>query len=1078
MRSLILSVVVLLGLLWPSFSHAQFYTGSQQTFGKNRVQHENLFWYYYRFDDYNIYFYAGGNQIAEYTARATRRIKSDLERNFDYNIDDKIHFIVYNKIGQYHQSNIDYVDEEFNTGGQTQLSGNKVFLYYEGDYNKLDEQIQRGLATIIMNKMMYGENWKEVIKNSALLSIPDWYVNGLVSYASRPWNAEVENRVIDGYTSKKYKRFNRLEGIDAEYAGHAIWRYIEEVYGSRVIPNIVYMARVSRNVESGFLFVLGISLKELIQNCADYYIEKSRLELENREMPDLELTYKGKKRPLYRNLKKQPGGSKLAYVTNVLGRNRLYVYDTETKKRKKIMADGTRLQRVNDQSKPVVFWSKDGSKLAVITEKKSNSWLTLYDTESKEKVERPIYQLEKILSADFHPTGKNIVLSAINRGQTDLYTFTYSSSVLKRLTDDLYDDLEPHYSRDGQKILFSSNRPGEIDEEPENANSSLLGAKDIYSLDTRLKKNNLRRITNTPEVNESAAFQSKDLDYIFLSDDGNVINRFSGVPDSAIAAVDTSIHYRYFTNIRQISNYKRNILEQNYDPITDEVVQLMLTEGRYRFFMENLNDQKSRPEDSLSEVVVPELPFTSDNYDANPAHLEYESFEVEKPQEKINIYDYRFEHEEEAEPTTKKVRTKVRAQFRDSLTRAPLPGLEMPNQRNYEMNFTATNMVSAVDFNFTNQLYQAYNGGPYAPPGMGMVLKVGVLDLFEDFKIEGGLRLGFNGLNTEYFISLDDRSKRLDKRYSFQRQSLTSVDANLTSTDLHINQFKYILKYPLSETFAIRSTLGVRSDRTVFLSTDFGNLLRDDVYELRLSGKLELIYDNVRDKGLNLYNGSRFKIFAERYQLANNFQQDLNVIGFDFRNYQKVHRDMIFASRLAGSTSLGSQKLVYYLGSVDGWVIISDRERFDRQIQISEDQNYRFQTIATNMRGFIQNIRNGNSFAVLNNELRWPLFRYFANRPLKSEFTSNFQLVLFNDIGSAWTGWNPYSKKNQFNTFVIERDPLTIYLDNKIDPIVASLGFGFRAKIMGYFVRYDYAWGIEDRAFQKPISHISLELDF
>jgi hypothetical protein len=87
-------------------------------------------------------------------------------------------------------------------------------------------------------------------------------------------------------------------------------------------------------------------------------------------------------------------------------------------------------------------------------------------------------------------------------------------------------------------------------------------------------------------------------------------------------------------------------------------------------------------------------------------------------------------------------------------------------------------------------------------------------------------------------------------------------------------------------------------------------------------------------------------------------------------------------------------------------------------------------------------------------------------------------LVLFNDIGSAWTGWNPYSKKNQFNTFVIERDPLTIYLDNKIDPIVASLGFGFRAKIMGYFVRYDYAWGIEDRAFQKPISHISLELDF
>jgi hypothetical protein len=1078
MRQLIIPALLLLALLCPGLSQAQFYNGSQMTFGKNRVQHENFFWYYYRFSDYNIYFYAGGNNIAEYTARSAKKIKAKLERDFDYEISDKIHFIVYNKIGQYHQSNIDYVDEEFNTGGQTQLAGNKVFLYYEGDYNQLDQQLREGMATIIMNNMMYGENWKEVIKNSALLSIPDWYINGLISFASRPWNAEIENRVIDGYTSKKYKRFNRLEGIDAVYAGHAIWRYIEEVYGARVIPNIVYMARVSRNVESGFLFVLGISLKELIKNCANFYVQKYEMELKDLEMPEDQLEVKIKKKPLYRNLKKQPGGEKLAYVTNTIGRSRLYVEDLQSGKRKKILAEGTRLQRVNDQARPVVFWSKDGSKLCVITEKKSNSWLTLYDVENGEKTERPIYQLEKILSADFSPNGKQIVLSAINRGQTDLYAFTYASSVLKRLTDDIYDDLFPKYTLDGNHILFSSNRPAENSEDLEMADRSLLGTKDIYALDVRRKKNNLRRITKTPLVDEYSVFQSKDLDYIFLSNNGDVINRYSGIPDSAISHVDTTIHYRYFTNVRQISNYQKNVLEQDYDPGSDEVVQLMLADGRYRFFRENLSRQKVREEEVESTEPEPSIPFDAIEIDRNPVHLEYRSYVVDDPDDPntVDIYNYRFLSE--STPKKQAPQKRYLVPLADSLDATPEIPLSIPNQRNYEMNFTATNMVSAVDFNFANQLYQAFNGGPYTPPGMGAVMKVGVLDLFEDYKIEGGLRIGFNGLNREYFMTLDDRSKRLDKRYSYQRQSLTQINADLSSVDLHVNQFKYILKFPFSETFAIRSTLAVRSDRTVYLSTNFDNLIKNDLYELRVGAKLELIYDNVREKGLNLYNGTRFKVFGERYQLANNLQEDFNVIGFDFRHYEKVHRDLIFATRLAGSTSLGYEKLVYYLGSVDNWVVLSDRPRFDRFTQISQDQNYRFQTIATNMRGFIQNIRNGNSFAVMNNEFRWPLFRYFSNRPLKSEFTSNFQLVLFNDIGSAWTGWNPYSKKNQFNTFIIEEDPLTIYLDNKKDPVVASFGFGFRAKLWGYFVRYDYAWGLEDRRLQNPVTHISLGLDF
>jgi len=88
------------------------------------------------------------------------------------------------------------------------------------------------------------------------------------------------------------------------------------------------------------------------------------------------------------------------------------------------------------------------------------------------------------------------------------------------------------------------------------------------------------------------------------------------------------------------------------------------------------------------------------------------------------------------------------------------------------------------------------------------------------------------------------------------------------------------------------------------------------------------------------------------------------------------------------------------MGGVDNWLF----PKFIVNTPIDMEQNYAYQTLGTNMRGFDQNIRNGNSFAVLNSELRFPVFRYFANRPIKSDIINNFQLVAFGDVGTAWTG--------------------------------------------------------------------------
>jgi outer membrane protein assembly factor BamA len=194
----------------------------------------------------------------------------------------------------------------------------------------------------------------------------------------------------------------------------------------------------------------------------------------------------------------------------------------------------------------------------------------------------------------------------------------------------------------------------------------------------------------------------------------------------------------------------------------------------------------------------------------------------------------------------------------------------------------------------------------------------------------------------------------------------------------------------------------------------------------------------------------------------------------DIRNYQRVHRTLVWANRFAASTSFGSNKLLYYMGGVDNWLFPT----YNITTPVAFDQNYAFQTLATNMRGFPQNIRNGNSFFVYNTELRWPVFRYLFNRPIRSDFINNFQLVLFGDVGTAWTGTSPWSEDNQLSTQYIYRNPLFIKVEMQKDPLVEGFGFGARTRLFGYFLRGDLAWGVEDGRIGKPIFYFSLSLDF
>ena len=404
-------------------------------------------------------------------------------------------------------------------------------------------------------------------------------------------------------------------------------------------------------------------------------------------------------------------------------------------------------------------------------------------------------------------------------------------------------------------------------------------------------------------------------------------------------------------------------------------------------------------------------------------------------------------------------------------------------QKNYNTNYSVDYVVSQLDNSFSNTSYQKFTGGAgpiYLNPGINALFKIGISDLFEDYRIIGAVRFSGDLNSNEFFVSYENRLHKIDRQVILHRQALLNVSDNNSMAKIHSHDIRYILKFPFSEVAGVRASVCYRNDRVVYLATNDANLREPNKYENWGTAKLEYVFDNSIKKGLNLYNGIRAKLFGEYYRQIDKDKTDFFVVGFDARFYKKIHRCFIWANRLAGSTSFGNQKLIYYMGGVDNWFGANNPRNFDYTTNIATDQNYAYQTLATNMRGFIQNARNGNSFVVGNSELRFPVFKYLYKRPIRADFIENFQLMTFVDVGTAWTGTSPYDDTNSLNTTVIgnAQTPLIITLNIQHNPIIGGYGFGVRTRLFGYFIRIDRAWGVQDGVVLSPITYLSLSLDF
>ncbi len=1142
----------------------------QTTFGKNRVQYHRDFaeWSQYESDNFITYWYGEARYVGQAVVQIAEYDFEEIQSILEHRINEKIELIVYADVTDLKQSNIGVEETFTNTGGQTKIVGNKVFVYFDGNHDNLRRQVREGVASVYLDAMLFGSNLQEIVQNALMMNLPDWFKEGFISYVGEDWNTELDNELRDIILSGEYDSFEKFAEENPKLAGHSLWHFLSVNFGKATISNLLYLTRINRSIESSFLYVLGNSYDYMLRNWATYYANRYQEEIRTKQdARGKEVKIKNKRNLPITQLKLSPDGSRVAFVMNEIGKYKIYIHNFSTGKTKKIFKDGFRNPfQATDYNYPLLAWSPNNVDLAVLYERRDQPKLMIYNTTTnKEKTEDFGPQFQRVYDIDYMDP-QNMVISAAQSGYSDIFIYFIRNRSFQRITTDFYDDLDVAYVEieDRKGIIFSSNRQDSI-VEPMRMDTILpIETFDLFYYNLEEPGNELVRITHTPFANEKAPVAVDNKYFGYLSDENGIYNNHiahleeyihhynqrilldDGTEivlhaDSMLTELDSTLIdtitlepvIKERAVIHANTNYTSNVVRHHTAPKVDQKVEMFLNMGKLRVIQRPIDKEK---------VTLP-LPtaFRKSRLNYFPYRIPRQDT-IERLAEKADSLRtiIRKDSLKEAAPKERSIEDTVQYFFQvpfqkddDPVVEGQEPVLEDtitvdPTEREareifgffqeinseliprfeerdvyrfrparitpYRLKFRTDYVVTQMDNSLLFDGLQSFTANPqetFSFPPPGILLKANFKDLFEDYEFEGGVRIPttFNG--TEYFVVANNKKRRIDHTVAVYRSNRRlsersrSIIPNVPNKrDVNILLGQYSLRYPFDIFTSVRATATLRRDRVTQLASDLPTYNTPTESIERVGLRLEYIFDNTLDVALNIKNGTRYKFYAEAYKkfdlsiangLSLGFDQGAMVIlGVDFRHYQRILKHSVWATRGAAATSFGSEKMLFFLGGVENWLFATENDK----IPYPTSGDFAFKALAANMRGFDLNIRNGNSFALVNTELRVPMFNYFFKR-LRSSLLKNFQLVGFFDVGTAWQGSSPFDDDNPLNTDTIEtNDFVSIKVNFFRDPIVLGYGVGARTMLFGYFVRVDYAWGVETKVVQEPKLYLSIGTDF
>lgn len=1113
-------------------------------FGKNRIQYKKFNWHFYQSENFNVYYNEGGLELAKYLVQVAEEELNGIEDEMEYPLSKRADIIIYNHYDDYKSSNIGLGVDWQNAGGITRLVNNKIALYFDGNHNTLHTRLRQGIASVLMENILFGDDIGEFASNQALLDLPTWLTDGYVSYIGEHWSATKDEELKNAILSGNYKNFNQLAFEQPLLAGHSFWYYIARKYKEKNVTYFLYLSRIYKNLNSASERICKKKFNDVL---IDFMNEEGERYLndikQRRNAPKGRLSVI---EDLYRSdfyhfaANPNPKNNAYGVVEFTRGKYRVKfldnVYDEKT-----LLEYGARIRQGDmNPNTPILAWDGKGSRLLCIYNLQGKNYMFVYDMIAGiKRFKQEITGFDQILDAGYLTDANTLVLSAVKNGHSDIFTYRIDNGKTTAITNDVYDDLDPTFvtfpGRYG--IIFSSNRPNQKAIDADTAipsrNRFNIFLADFDNKDYR----QITQLTNMKYGEARYPMQYSVNHFTFVSDENGIGNRWAGFfttqtggldtlfiigdemlrnPDKATldstldawqkSAPDSIAFFKTYedsTYTFPITNYQSSLLETRVAGNNDQVSEVR-REGDSKFLYKLRIDSialrkrniNARPTDYIRNKIIAEKL-------AGGQKLE-EIIDVPVPGNDLFQNEFDGDTANAALPKQRPIEESPLTQLYskdNALSKASL--------HPYKYKFDADLVSAGLSNNILINRYQ-----PYANGSLPIVLNNGnelnltlgatVSDVMEDLKFVAGYRSGFSFSDNDVYFSFQNQRRFIDWGLTYYRSKISNFPGFFRFDDIRSiynnvmlsNLYQFNITYPIDEIKSVRLSAGLRRDRGVVRPANFvfgapdslGLKFEDSVANTAIA-RVEFVYDNTIIKADNILDGLRFKVYNEMYlptETGSSIKGNkVFITGFDARYYYPIYKNFTWCVRAAGDMSYGDAYMIYYLGGVDGWL----SPKANSNPQPAADRQYLYQTLAVNMRGYNQNLANGNNAVVINSEFRLPVFTTFIKKPINNAFIRNFQLVQFIDLGTAWNGGpNKISRPTVFYSPFIETpngntqdptNPVVIKLKpGGIGPFAGGYGFGVRSTLLGYFVKLDAAWPMSLFFQGKPILYLALGFDF
>ncbi|MEP7256308.1 MAG: hypothetical protein ABI666_11080, partial [Ferruginibacter sp.] len=1106
-------------------------------FGKNRVQFKKFKWKYYQSKNFNVYYNQNGEELAKFIAQSAEKELAQIEAAAEYSLQRRANIVLYNEYADMLQSNIG-LDIDWQNSGGTKLVNNKMVVYFEADHQKLRYQVRSGIAQILTENRLFGDDFGEFAGNQALLDLPKWLTDGYISYLAQNWSTELDDELKSEILSGNYSKFTKFAFEKPKIAGHAFWFFIEEKYKKENVTYLLYLATVYKNLNKACMQVCKQKFKDVLAEFMEYQDDKYYKDIAKRKPYPKGNYIEGfdiSPRKDYFRFNVNPNKRNNSYVVTQFKKGIVRVIFNDDFTNKTLLKYGVRSYKSEiNPNYPIMAWDPKGTRISVLYVKEGKLQLFVYDiiTRMKQYKIDLTKQFDQVQDMKYMLNSNTLLLTAVKNGHTDIYSLDIQNEKVKQITNDVYDDLDASFVAFPNKtgIIFSSNRPNPAAK----SGDTVLPSDHRYNVflitnfGDKPELNQITQLSNLKYGNARFPMQYNESHFTFVSDENGVGNRYAGFFTTKKAGLDTLVligdEILRNPSAKEVDSTLKVFKKTDIDSIA---VVSVSNDSAYTFPLTNYqstlgetriagdNNQVSEvtrqsDEKILYKLKIDENTLRRRNITAQPTEYmkkvmgEYIDTSVlrkikplsaaaDTAKKQDDFFQTEFANEKKDSSATGSDQNTSVAKY-DVLKTIKQYRYKPPK---FSVDYGSAGFNSGVLIN----RYQAYGGGAgpimlnSGTPLNGLI-RLGTTELLEDVKITGGYKISTNLKDNEWLMSYQNYKRRLDWGLTYYRNVQQAGDqfGNFIGR-IYTNLYQVNIAYPFDVSKSIRLSTGIRSDKVVFAAGNPSNLVEPDDKTLYSVTHLEYVYDNTLNPTMNIWNGLRYKFFIDWNRQVNKVKTadgpNTFNFGFDARYYYPILRNFIWAGRAAGDFSWGNQKMIYYLGGVDGWLMFREnqvvdpntnnviKERyFNTNNPPAADVDYAFQSVAVNMRGFIQNVANGNNAVVINSEFRLPVFSTIFDRPINNSFLRNFQIIQFFDFGSAWNG--AYTKlKRPTVSYTNPTNDVTVKIKaGGVGPFAAGYGFGARSTLLGYFVKFDAGWPMTGFFKGKPILYFALGLDF